>query len=190
MKQYYIGIDFSLNSPCVSILDTKNKDCITISFCRKKRPQFAYRRIVGADRGYYTFESSVLVTPEPESDTRKFYYTANAIVNGIRRTGCTEGEVLVEGYSYNSTNQAFRIGEATGILKLQLHRYGYEVEVVPPTVVKKFATGKGNADKGAMYEAYREYTGLDLNKELGLVAGKSPCSDIVDSYYIASYAEK
>ena len=91
MRQYYIGIDFSLNSPCVAIRDTKNKDCITISFCRKKRPQFEHRRIVGADRGYYSFESSVLVTPEPESDTRKFYYTANAIVNGIRRTGCTEG---------------------------------------------------------------------------------------------------
>ena len=190
MRQYYIGIDFSLNSPCVAIRDTKNKDCITISFCRKKRPQFEHRRIVGADRGYYSFESSVLVTPEPESDTRKFYYTANAIVNGIRKAGCMEGFVLVEGYSYNSTNQAFRIGEATGILKLQLHRYGYEVEVVPPTVVKKFATGKGNADKEAMYEAYREHTGLDLNKKLGLRVGKSPCSDIVDSYYIALYAEK
>ena len=54
---------------------------------------------MGADRGRYSFESNVLVTPEPETDTRKFYYTANAIVNGIRRTGCTEGEVLVEGYS-------------------------------------------------------------------------------------------
>ena len=77
-----------------------------------------------------------------------------------------------------------------GILKLQLHRYGYGVEVVPPTVIKKYATGKGNADKEAMYEAYVKDTGLELNKELGLVAGKSPLSDIVDSYYIALYAEK
>ena len=149
-----IGIDFSLNSPCVAIRDTQTKDCTTISFCRRKAPQFAYRLIVGADRGRYSFESSVLVTPEPESDTRKFYYGANAIVNGIRKAGCMEGFVSVEGYSYNSTNQAYRIAEATGILKLQLHRQGYEVCTVPPTTVKKFATGKGNADKEAMYEAY------------------------------------
>ena len=72
MKQYKIGIDFSLNSPCVTVRDTKNKDCVTISFCRKKRPQFAYRRIVGADRGYYSFESSVLVTPEPKAILANF----------------------------------------------------------------------------------------------------------------------
>ena len=97
MKQYKIGIDFSLNSPCVTVRDTKNKDCVTISFCRKKRPQFEHRRIVTPDREYYSLESKVLVTPEPENDTRKFYYTANAIVNAIRRTGCIKGEVVIAG---------------------------------------------------------------------------------------------
>ena len=40
-----------------------------------------------------------------------------------------------------------------------------------------------------MYEAYREHTGLDLNR-VRLKVGKSPMSDIVDSYYIARFTEK
>jgi hypothetical protein len=55
-------------------------------------------------------------------------------------------------------------------------------------VIKKFATGKGNATKDSMYEAYLKETGLDLikiltpNCKLG-----SPITDIVDAWYLAKY---
>ena len=59
----------------------------------------------------------------------------------------------------------------------------------PPTVIKKFATGKGNANKEQMYEAFVDelLTPTDLKERLTPKAKKviNPISDIVDSYFIA-----
>ena len=54
-----------------------------------------------------------------------------------------------------------------------------------PSVVKKGATGKGNADKDMMYEAFLKETKIDLKKILDTEKCGNPLSDIVDSYYIA-----
>ena len=60
------------------------------------------------------------------------------------------------------------------------------VEVVNPSIVKKLATGKGNADKVSMHQAFVEETKHNLfnlitpnRKGIG-----NPVSDIVDAYYI------
>ena len=59
----------------------------------------------------------------------------------------------------------------------------------PPTVIKKFATGKGNANKEQMYDAFvgELLTPTDLKERLTPKAKKviNPISDIVDSYFIA-----
>jgi hypothetical protein len=80
----------------------------------------------------------------------------------------------------------FHIAENTGILKYKLYQLSVPVTVIPPTEVKKYSTGKGNADKNAMYDSWLLETGINLK---GLLTPKrqesvSPVSDIVDSYYI------
>jgi Holliday junction resolvasome RuvABC endonuclease subunit len=59
----------------------------------------------------------------------------------------------------------------------------------PPTVIKKFATGKGNANKEQMYEAFVDelLTPTNLKERLTPKAKKviNPISDIVDAYFIA-----
>ena len=57
-------------------------------------------------------------------------------------------------------------------------------ETVVPSVVKKGATGKGNADKDKMYEAFVKETKIDLKKIFDTDKVGNPISDIVDSYYI------
>ena len=53
-----------------------------------------------------------------------------------------------------------------------------------PSVVKKGATGKGNADKDMMYEAFVKETKIDLKKLFDTEKVGNPISDIVDSYFI------
>ena len=53
-----------------------------------------------------------------------------------------------------------------------------------PSVVKKLATGKGNADKLKMYEAFTNTQGVDLMKAFDQQTLNNPITDIVDSYYI------
>lgn len=95
-------------------------------------------------------------------------------------------DAVIEGYSMGSKGAVFNIGENQGILKYKLYKLGIMVDEVPPTVLKKFAYGKGNADKLKMAEAFVQKTGIDLSC-FGR-PGTSPSSDIIDAYFLAEYA--
>ena len=101
-------------------------------------------------------------------------------------------KLAIEGYAFGAKGQVFNIGENTGILKYKLaEKVSNIINVIAPSAIKKFATGKGNANKLLMYEAFVEETGDDLAElfEFDPYNGQSPVSDIVDSYYIAKYSD-
>jgi crossover junction endodeoxyribonuclease RuvC len=66
---------------------------------------------------------------------------------------------VIEGYSFGSQGRAvFNIGELGGVIRLLLHDMGVPYTEVPPSTLKKWATGKGNANKDTMLEtAIRKY---------------------------------
>jgi Holliday junction resolvasome RuvABC endonuclease subunit len=99
-------------------------------------------------------------------------------------------KVFLEGYSYGSTGRVFHIAENTGVLKYNLWDAKIPVEIIPPTTIKKFATGKGNANKQKMYESFvEENPSIDLRSSLTPRSSNviSPVSDIVDAYFITKY---
>lgn len=96
-----------------------------------------------------------------------------------------EPQVYIEGYSFGSKGRGvFQIAENCGILKYRLQEKNIPYDTVVPSVVKKGATGKGNADKDKMYEAFIDETKIDLKKIFDTEKVNNPVSDIVDSYYI------
>ena len=76
--------------------------------------------------------------------------------------------VLIEGYSYGSKGRAvINIGELGGVVRLMLYERQLTYLEVPPTVVKKLATGKGNASKDlVLVEAVKRlgYAGANNNE--------------------------
>ena len=94
-------------------------------------------------------------------------------------------KVFIEGYSFGSKGQAvFQIAENCGILKYRLQQLKIQYDTVVPSVVKKGATGKGNADKDLMYEHFTKETNIDLKKIFDTEKVGNPISDIADSYFI------
>ena len=77
----------------------------------------------------------------------------------------------------------FQIAENGGILKYRLQKR-FTCKTIVPSVVKKLATGKGNADKQKMYEAFTKTQGVNLMKAFDQQTLNNPITDIVDSYYI------
>ena len=94
----------------------------------------------------------------------------------------------MEGYSLGSTGMVFNIAENLGLLKHYLYKWNYDYTSVPPTVIKKFATGKGNANKQLLQDVFEENTGYYIKKKLSLTDKQwNPSSDIIDSYFICKY---
>lgn len=69
----------------------------------------------------------------------------------------------IEGYAYNAKGLYFNLGEVGGILRIALYERSIPTVQVPPTVLKKYITGSGNANKDIIIkELYKKFD-LDIN---------------------------
>lgn len=71
----------------------------------------------------------------------------------------------LEGYSINSINRPFDLGEVGGIVRLTLYDAGIPFIVVTPTQLKKFVTGSGAADKEKVQKWVREKWKIHLDQD-------------------------
>lgn len=61
--------------------------------------------------------------------------------------------VCIEGYSFASRHGGERLGELGGVIRLALHEQKMPWVEIAPKIVKKLATGKGNAAKEEVFAA-------------------------------------
>ena len=92
---------------------------------------------------------------EYDTPIRRFSQISDWVYELMEDTIHTQQLVYIEGYSFGSKGQAvFQIAENCGILKYRLQQMMIDYETVVPSVVKKGATGKGNADKDMMFQFF------------------------------------
>lgn len=66
--------------------------------------------------------------------------------------------IAIEGYSFGSKQGREQAGELGGLVRWALWTSGYGFIVVPPTTLKAYVTGKGNAEKSLMMrEVFRKW---------------------------------
>ena len=177
-KRFIAGIDYSLCGPAICISDmTESFSFYGCQFYYLTNTKKYARKIKENVRGE-TFSD---YNQEIERYETIADWAADKVV------GCCH--IGLEGYAYNATGRVFHIAENTGVLKYKLYQNSIPVDVIPPSEVKKFATGKGNANKEKMYSSFFEETGVPLANFMGMTPTnvKSPLSDVVDSYYICKF---
>lgn len=171
-----IGIDYSLTSPAMCIMMEPNYDmCVFYYLTTNKKLVGNFGNAIGYEHKEYF------------SEQERYDNIAEFFLNKIP-TVPTIPHVFIEDYSFGSKGKVFHIAENCGLLKYKLWEIGLRFTTIPPTVIKKFATGKGNADKAKMHETFLAETGENLIpyfSKSGTLT--SPVTDIVDSYYIAKY---
>lgn len=82
--------------------------------------------------------------------------------------------VFIEGYSFGSVGRKEFIAELGGTIRLMLYEQEIEFVDVPPTVLKKYITGKGVADKVVMAVAVQKQYGVSF-----------PTTDQTDAFCLA-----
>lgn len=177
------GVDFSISCPCVCKLAPNQK------FADSKFKFLSSRkRDVSAANSNIQCELHKSYKTEQE----RYDHISNTMIQFIETEQKFLSDavtVIIEDYALGAKGRVFNIAECTGLFKHKVHRNGWHMITIPPTVIKKFATGKGNADKEKMYRAFLS---RDNNPELVKfyydktdVKIASPVSDIVDAYFVA-----
>lgn len=88
-------------------------------------------------------------------------------------TGC------IEGPSLDSPHREFDLGEVSGVCREYCFgAHGCDPHVVPPSTLKLFTTGHGDADKTAMIHAVKRHWGFDAGED----------DDLADAYALARLA--
>ena len=173
-----VGIDYSLNSPAICIADDNFKfDKCSFHFLTSKK-----KHLGKIGKNIFGYEHK-----EYNNPIIRFSNISMWALDIIHKHKKDTAQVFVEGYSFGSKGQAvFQIAENCGILKYRLQMSPSMLyDTVVPSVVKKNATGKGNADKQLMYDSFLRDTGVDLMKIFDMQKLNNPVTDIIDSYYIA-----
>jgi len=173
-----VGIDYSLNSPAICIAgDNFDFDKCSFHFLTSKK-----KNIGQFGKNIFGYEYKEYNTP-----IERFTNISNWALDIIHKHKSDTAKVFIEGYSFGSKGQAvFQIAENCGILKYKLQMSPTMLyDTIVPSVVKKYASGKGNADKQLMYDSFKEHTKKDLMKMFDMQKLNNPVTDIVDSYYIA-----
>ena len=177
-QQTIVGIDYSLNSPAICIAgDDFDFNKCSFHFLTSKK-----KHIGQFGKNIFGYEHKEYNTP-----IERFTNISSWALDIIHKHKKDTAKVFIEGYSFGSKGQAvFQIAENCGILKYRLQMSPTILyDTIVPSVVKKHASGKGNADKQLMYDSFLNHTGADLLKAFDMGKLNNPVTDIVDSYYIA-----
>jgi len=168
-----VGVDYSITCPCLCLFDERKefnfKNCFFYYLTNTKK--FADKILPNI-----TGESF----QEYVADVDRF----DSISDWASNLCIGAADVAIEGYSYGSKGKVFNLAENMGIFKHKLYKAGVPVTIIEPSKAKKLATGKGNADKAAMYKAFCAETNTDLVFTFNQKSLTNPVTDIVDSYYI------
>ena len=176
-KVTIVGIDYSLTSPAICITNDKYdlKDTYFHFLSNKKKCQGKFKHNI-TGHAHATYSDPI----------QRFTQISDWVLDVLAPLE-QPLHINLEGYAYGAKGQGlFQIAENTGILKYRLlEDLHYTFKITVPSVIKKGATGKGNADKDKMYEAFLKETKIDLKKIFDTDKTGNPVSDIVDSYYVA-----
>lgn len=169
----YAGIDYSMSSPGLVVGNSSNPDELMYYGFRQKKKQVSTKPNI-----------ILMEYPEYTCNEERYLKLASIFVEILKKNDVKK--VWLEGYAYGATGNVFNVGENTGVLKNLLWLAGIEFEAIAPNVAKKYLTGKGNANKTAMFESYIAKTGHQLDK---LIDDErkgdkipSPVHDLIDAY--------
>ena len=181
-----IGIDYSLTCPCCCVVDGGfNGDNAGLDNCRfyylTNTKKYEGLFLDGQIQGDYFDEWNSQQERHDNISEWVFDTVIGSTVNPM---------VYIEDYSFGSKGRVFNLAENTGLLKHKLYKKGIKFETLVPSVIKKLATGKGNADKEKMYDKFYEETGVNMMEACDQTTLNNPVTDIVDSFFIARVGYK
>lgn len=130
----------------------------------------------------------VRIKSEGRKKEKEIRLIRDNIMKEILKHNKKDTKIMIEDFAYGILamrvngkpicNNAFEMGGLGYAVRIKLLEYGYEFGCIPPTSLKKWATGVGNCKKDIMIkEAYKQ-CGEDFDS-----------NDLCDAWWLAKYAQ-
>lgn len=176
-----IGIDYSMNGPSICVLGPSFKESLFYYASTKKKSVFTHKNFFGHQ-----------ISKDYVNNIARYETLANWAVDAIGGCAIDTPKIAIEGYAFGaSAGLLANIAENGGMLKYMIYKkWGLTPEIVSPSQLKKWWSGKGNAKKEDMAQALLEREGVDIRLEMMLDTFESPVSDVVDSYALAKWMKE
>ena len=181
------GIDYSLTSPAICVWkETNDNRHFSFDMCDVYYLETAQRLKRATQHEILNLHAETY--PEWETEEQRHDLLSDWTMSII--SGC---QVFIEGYAFATSGKSYvrSVAENSGLLKHKMYKAKQTFTSVPPSVIKKYATGKGNANKDLMYDVFSKecVAPVGLQKTLRPKSTKltNPTTDIVDSYWICKY---
>ena len=189
----YIGIDPSINSTgvCIQKINDNNKEEAPIFFIIKPNKLTKKEQKINIENFNYIIYNKEDLSKYKSKKSHLFEYyktlniidIANKLYDIIKDFIDDSTTVVMEGISYGSslrTKSIFDLAGLNYLIREKLIRNNINLNICPPAEIKKFASGKGNANKDILIEAFLvmfpQFTAIDK------------IDDIVDAYFMCKYA--
>ena len=104
------------------------------------------------------------IQPRKLAGTLRLAYIRDALRDVVAAQQPLQSAAL-EGYSIDSLNRPFDLGEVGGLVRLVLHDAQLPFVVVSPATLKLFVAGRGYATKEQMRQATLKLWGVDFNQD-------------------------
>jgi Holliday junction resolvasome RuvABC endonuclease subunit len=182
----YVGIDLSVSSPGVCLINELNEIYMYYVSSKKK-----HENII-SNRGNIRIRMMTSVfKKEWDNRINRWEEISSAVVELIDSSGGDEFKIGIEDYSYGSVGSGTtKLAELKGIVLYKLRKY--DVREISPSVNKKFFTGSGNATKKHMYKQFVSmhpeinlFDIFDMEYKEGSEDVPCPIQDIIDGYSLA-----
>ena len=175
------GIDYSMSSPSLCIYDT-DKD-FTFENCDIYYANAKKKYVINIKN----LHGFVLPETRPNEPMYRYNEICQLFANILVKEKVEK--VCIEGYALGShAGLVFNIAENTSLLKHFMWKSKIDYINPSPSTIKKFFTGKGNADKIKIVDTFINETGVDLQSILGTKTKEAaPINDICDSYAMCKY---
>ena len=191
----FVGIDPSINSTGLTIQKYKDEKLVKELFFIIKPEQRLTKKeskISIKNFTFITYNKIDISEYKENNHISEYYKTINMIsiaetIYNIIKKHTTKNDninISMEGISYGSANKTKSIFDLAGLnylIRLFIIKDGHmKLIICPPQEIKKFASGKGNANKNILITSF-----IILFPEFEQLA---KLDDLVDSYYMAKYA--
>ena len=110
--------------------------------------------------------NTVTIKPPAKLTGAGRLHSLRAKVNAALLNACPIDLVVLEDYAYGAKGSSIiQIAEWGGVLRLALAEAGMTMAIVSPTALKKYATGKGNANKALVVSALTNRAGRQFDTD-------------------------